>query len=386
MNGLKYIMQLEGATTVDVAKKMKVNRSLISVWQTGRRLIPDDRISKLAGIFPQYPAYYFNKELSEEDMIAIRDIKIGKKKVVSPIKDERLDRVENIIQEQLSEYSKVLSDAAAIMQIGDIATLLKNSNNISDKQILTLFLSVVSSSQQSYLHDYKILNQLEQLKKDAKESDKEDYKLSVIGVTMSALAVAFGFDDDVTSLAVPNSIQAILPSQAIEKDFNYSIKLITEWRDRIVAVLKDIIDYCDKEQSRIDKLNEELRRSKMIIEFLRDVIKHTEDFGGRIWDDYTVTREHSNSDYCEITTRGSELFDNVGALLISNKSQDCCITCIMIDTTKNEIETVAYIDDEENMIEEDVAQNVYKYIRDNQLDEYHQLCRGIVESSFVSGE
>ena len=379
MNGLKYIMQLEGATTVDVAKKMKVNRSLISVWQTGRRFIPDDRVSELAGIFPQYPAYYFNKELSEEDMIAIRDIKIGKKK--APIKDERLERVENIIQEQLSEYSKVLSDAAAIMQIGDITTLLKNSNSISDKQILTLFLSVVSSSQQSYLHDYKILNQLEQLKKDAKESDKEDYKLSVIGVTMSALAVAFGLDDDLSALAVPNSIRGILPLEAVEKDFN--IKRFSEWREKITAVLKDIIDYCDEAQLRIDKLNEELRRSKMIIEFLRDVIENSGVPGNYMRHEYSTTREHSDSD-CEIDTMGSELWDKVAELLISDKAQ--CVSRFIIDANKFEIKTICYINNEDDMIEEDVAQTVYKYIQDNQLDEYHQLCRGIVESSFVCVE
>ena len=258
MNGLKYIMQLEGATTVDVAKKLKVNRSLISIWQTGKRHIPDDRVTELASIFPKYPAYYYNRELSNEDMIALRDIKVGKKKAVSTTKDARLDKVERIIQEQLAECSKVLSDAAAILQIGAVTSLLNNPNNISDKQILTLFLSVISSSQQSYLHDYKILNQLEQLKRNATAHDKEDFKLFVIDVALSALAVAFGIEDDVTEIAVPNSLRTLLPNETIERDKN--VNLFNEWRNRILEVLKDIIDYCDNEQRKTDKLNERLNR------------------------------------------------------------------------------------------------------------------------------
>lgn len=257
MNGLRYIMQLEELTTAEVAKKMKVNRSLISVWQTGRRIIPNNRISELAGIFPKYPAYYFNKELTTEDMAAIREIKISGKAMETPRKDERMSKVESLIKEQIVEHGRVLSDVAEIMKLGDYTALLKSSDNISDKQMLTLLFSVVGASQKSYIHDYAILNQLEKLKRNAEKHGIEDFKLSLIGVAMSALAVAFGFDDDVSALAVPQNLRAILPAEAIEKDPN--IKLFSEWRDRILAVFKDIIDYCDSKQRRIDKLNEELK-------------------------------------------------------------------------------------------------------------------------------
>jgi len=254
VNGLRYIMQLEGLTTIDVAKRLKVNRSLISVWQTGKRDIPDSRIGDLAGVFPKYPAYYFNKELTDEDMAAIRDIKISGK----PVHDDRLNRAESILNEQLGEQGQVLSDVANILKIGEYTALLNNANNINDKEMLTLLFSVVSSSQQGYLHDYRILNKLEQLKRDAALHGKEDFKLSLIGVVMSALAVAFGFDDDVTALAVPRSLRTMLSDEAIERDPN--VKLFGEWRDRIVAVFRDIIEYCDKEQRIIDEKNANLKK------------------------------------------------------------------------------------------------------------------------------
>ena len=254
MNGLRYIMQLEGLTTIDVAKKLKVNRSLISVWQTGKRDIPDSRIGDLAGIFPKYPAYYFNKELTDEDMAAIRDIKISGRTV----RDERLNRMESIINEQLGEQGQVLSDVANILKIGEYTALLNNANNINDKEMLTLLFSAVSSSQQGYLHDYRILNNLEKLKRNAASHGKEDFKLSLIGVAMSALAVAFEFDDDVTALAVPHSLRTMLPDEALERDPN--VRLFSEWRDRILAVFTDIINYCDKIQRDIDEKNANLKK------------------------------------------------------------------------------------------------------------------------------
>lgn len=256
MNGLRYIMQLEGLTTIDVAKRLKVNRSLISVWQTGKRDIPDSRIGDLAGVFPKYPAYYFNKELTDEDMAAIRDIKISGK----PVHDERLNKVESIIHEQLDEQGQVLSDVANILKIGEYNTLLNNASNINDKEMLTLLFSVVSSSQQGYLHDYRILNDLEKLKRNAALHGKEDFKLSLVGVAMSALAVAFGFDDDVTALAVPHSLRTMLPDEAIERDPN--VRLFSEWRDRILAVFTDIINYCDKVQRDLDEKNANLKKGK----------------------------------------------------------------------------------------------------------------------------
>ncbi|WP_294411269.1 helix-turn-helix transcriptional regulator [uncultured Ruminococcus sp.] len=260
MIGLRYIMQLEGLYTADVADRLGVNRALISQWQTGKRLIPNKRISELASIFPKYPAYYLTKELTDEDMKDLRQIKGSGKVVTSKSKDERLNKVESIIKEQLAENSKVLSDVAEIMQIGDITSLIKNSSSISDKQLLTSFFSLLSYSQQSYLHDYIILNKLELLKRNADVHGIKKIKFSVISVAMSALAVAFGFDDDISALAVPNSLWASLPPETMENIPN--IKQYSEWRDRLVAVLKDIIDYCEGMQSQINKPNAQLQERK----------------------------------------------------------------------------------------------------------------------------
>lgn len=248
MNGLRYIMQLEGLTTSDVAKRLNVNRSLISIWQTSKRDIPDSRIGELAGIFPKYPAYYYNKELTTEDMAAIREIKISGKAIETPRKDKRMSKVESLIKDQIVEQGRVLSDVAEVMQLGDYTALLKSLDNISDKQVLALLFAVVGASQKSYIHDYAILNQLEKLKRNAEKHGKEDFKLSLIGVAMSALAVSFGFDDDVSALAVPQNLREILPAEALERDTG--IKLFGEWRDKIVAVFKDIIDYCDDRQKK----------------------------------------------------------------------------------------------------------------------------------------
>ena len=275
MNGLKYIMKLENMTTLEVAQRLKVNRSLISVWQTGRRKIPDNRINELIGIFPKYPAYYFNKDLTNEDMAIIRDIKINKKAVIKPQKDNRLNRAKSIVQEQINEYGRLLSDIAEILKIGDFSSILNNANYLSDKQMLTLFLTVVSSSQQRYLHDYHILNKLEYMKRNAEAHNIEDFKLCLIGVAMSALAAAYGIEDDVTTLSIPDKVRTMLPNEALNNDSD--IKLFSEWKDRIVAVLKDIIDYCNERQKIINEMNEKLRRANMIIELLEDIIKEIPD-------------------------------------------------------------------------------------------------------------
>ena len=58
---------------------------------------------------------------------------------------------------------------------------------------------------------------------------------------------------------------------------NSDIELFSEWKDRIVAVLKDIIDYCNERQKIINEMNEKLRRANMIIELLEDIIKEIPD-------------------------------------------------------------------------------------------------------------
>lgn len=390
MNGLKYIMLLEDFSTADVAKRLKVNRSLISIWQTGRRPIPDSRIRDLAGVFPKYPAYYFNKELTNDDMVYLQNLKSGSKSVVQPQRDQRMSQVESIIQEQMHEQGQVLTEVAEILKVENYASLLKNANNMGDKQILSLLFTVIGVTQQSYLHDYRIINKLEQLKRRAEANGEEDLKLSLIGIAMSALAVSFGFEDDVAALAAPNSLRAILPPEAVEIDPN--VKRFTEWRDRISSVFKEIIDCCDNEQRKVNEMNERLRKGKMIIEFLEDIIKDTPErkrveehnsHSNNLWhSSYDVTRENDISD-CEIITQGSDLFENVGKLLISDRSEECTIMSITIKPRTNEISCIGYINGDEEYIEEDVSQNVFNYLTPTQVEEYHKLCNEIIESAMI---
>jgi transcriptional regulator with XRE-family HTH domain len=250
-------MQLEGFTTEDVAKKLKVNRSLISIWQTGRRVIPESRINELVAIFPKYPVYYYNRDLTDDDMAALRNIKVNGKVIAQPTRDERLNRVENVINEMLNEQSKVLSDVADILKINDYASLMKKADTFSDKQILNVLFAVIGSEQERYLHDYRILNGLERQRRNMPAHGGGRFRYILIGIAMSALAVAFGLEDDVASLTDTHSLRSIVPAEMIDNDlgFNNNIKLFNEWRDKIIALFNEIIDCCDNIENELNESN-----------------------------------------------------------------------------------------------------------------------------------
>ena len=97
---------------------------------------------------------------------------------------------------------------------------------------------------------------------------------------------------------------------------------------------------------------------------------------------YDVIREHKDTE-CVISSQRSDLFDNVGKLIISDKSEECHIFNITIDNLKSEISCIEYINSDENLIREDVAESVYRYLSSEQKDKYHKLCKKIVESAYL---
>lgn len=252
MNGLKYIMQLEGLTTSDVAKRLKVNRSLISMWATSRREIPDDRLNQLAAVFPKYPVYYYNKELNNDDIETLNEINENGRLLAAPPPDEKINRVESVINNILDEQSRILSDIAEILKIDDYAKIMKNAKNIGDKQVIDILFSIMGSSRERYLHDYRILNKLERMRRIPDNTGC--FKYFLVGIAMSALAAAFGIEDDVASLADTHTIRAIIPSEMIENniEMHTNIKLFNEWRDKIIAVFNEVIEGCNNREKELE--------------------------------------------------------------------------------------------------------------------------------------
>lgn len=392
MNGLRYIMQLEGLTTSDVAKKLKVNRSLISIWQTGRREIPEERLNQFAAVFPKYPVYYYNKELTIDDMETLREIKLNGRLIAAPPRDERMNRVESVINNILDEQSKVLSEVAEILKMSDYAQIMKNAKNIGDKQMIEILFSVTGSERERYLHDYRILNKLERMRRTANDTDY--FKYFLVGIAMSALAAAFGIEDDVASLTDTRSMRAIIPSEMIENSLGIhtNIELFNKWRDKITSVFNEVIEECNDREKELEANAEKKRKCKMIIEFLNDVIEDTPErkdieeinarFNKTLHSKYDVSREHKDAD-CQITTTGSSVFESVGKFLISDKSEECCITDIIIDAHNKGISLVCYINGDEKMIEENVSQKIYEYLLSEKTEEYHKLCEKIIDSALI---
>ncbi|MCY9593988.1 hypothetical protein PC41400_14655 [Paenibacillus chitinolyticus] len=71
MNGLRLACNLYGKTYSDIANSIGINRANISIWlKTG--VIPEKRISQLKKMFPEFTYEDFFKELSEDEIIAIK--------------------------------------------------------------------------------------------------------------------------------------------------------------------------------------------------------------------------------------------------------------------------------------------------------------------------
>lgn len=252
MKGLRYIMQLEGCNSAELAERLNVSQPLISLWLKGDRAIPNKRLNDLAIVFPKYPVYYFERELSDEDMQTLRNIKIGGATIKQ---DSRMSKVKNVIDEQLDEQAKVLRDVANILNIAELEKALQAAQNISDKDLLMLLFAVIGADQKLYIHDYGILNKLEQKRKES----PNDCRLPLISIALSALAEIFSFDDDVTELAVSKSIRVSVEVD-VEQDPN--VRRYTHYKSLIIAVFKQICGEFEERQRIIDKKNQELKKRK----------------------------------------------------------------------------------------------------------------------------
>lgn len=243
LKGLKYIMQLEGCSSAELADRLNVSQPLISLWLKGSRVIPNRRLNDLALVFPKYPVYYFERELSDEDMQTLRNIKISGATNKS---DSRMSRVQNVINEQLNEQAKVLGDVASILNVAEFKKTLDTAKTLSDKELIMFLFAIVGADQRLYIHDYDILNKLERMRKES----PGDCRMPLISIALSALAEVFGIEDDVSELALPKSLRA---SVAIDVDKDPNVRLYAEYRNMIMAVFRKIIGAFEERQRIVDE-------------------------------------------------------------------------------------------------------------------------------------
>lgn len=250
LKGLKYIMQLEGCSSAELAERLNVSQPLISLWLKGSRAIPNKRLNDLALVFPKYPVYYFERELSNDDMKKLRNIKTSG---ATNKPDSRMSRVQNVINEQLNEQAKVLGDVASILNVAEFKKTLDTAKTLSDKDLIMFLFAIVGADQRLYIHDYEILNKLERMRKES----PGDCRMPLISIALSALAEVFGYNDDISELAIPKSLRESI-SVDLERDPN--VRLYSEYRNMIMAVFREIIGAFEERQRIIDEKNEMLRR------------------------------------------------------------------------------------------------------------------------------
>jgi transcriptional regulator with XRE-family HTH domain len=72
--GLEIVLKVFGMSSMELARKLNINRANISMWFSGKRKIPSDRIVELSAIFKGIPSEYFQKELRKSEELEVQMI------------------------------------------------------------------------------------------------------------------------------------------------------------------------------------------------------------------------------------------------------------------------------------------------------------------------
>ena len=147
MIGLTYIMKLENITAKELATRLGVTASTISQWESKKRPIPKERRVQLSQIFPMYPEYYYEIEISERDAIMLQNAqiinsieKLRSKDDFESIKKRRIlaNKRENNIQllQQKTITDKIESTLQKTYELSFDDSLLVRKNLIADFSIL----------------------------------------------------------------------------------------------------------------------------------------------------------------------------------------------------------------------------------------------------------
>lgn len=128
MIGLEYIRKLNKDTCESLAEKICVTNPLVSQWESGKKPIPQKRISEIATLYNVKPEY-IAKELTKLDklhldyMFSDIDKKILRKKIVI---EEVLERI-TVDLLKLDEISELNILVSAVSKTDDTEQTFKKS-------------------------------------------------------------------------------------------------------------------------------------------------------------------------------------------------------------------------------------------------------------------
>lgn len=131
MIGLRYIMELEGITTKELAEFLEVSSQAINQWEKKQRAIPKERLDKLRQRFPFYPVLYFSKEIDEREAIMLQNAKIKHDLELLKGKDDfQSVRARRILVQKRDENERHLEQQVTINKVKSVleksAELRKN--------------------------------------------------------------------------------------------------------------------------------------------------------------------------------------------------------------------------------------------------------------------
>ena len=116
MLGLEYIRKLYGDTTITLADKLGITKSLISQWENGKKPIPKKRIEELSKLY-NVSGEYFSKELTSLEQVKIM-------KNINGIQDD-----EDIYKEQIVEdMRKIMNENPAMVSFMEYLVLYLQDN------------------------------------------------------------------------------------------------------------------------------------------------------------------------------------------------------------------------------------------------------------------
>lgn len=74
MIGLEVVLKVYGISSIELAKKLNINRANVSMWLSKKRKIPSERVEELSTIFNGIPTEYLQKELTKSEELEIQII------------------------------------------------------------------------------------------------------------------------------------------------------------------------------------------------------------------------------------------------------------------------------------------------------------------------
>lgn len=156
MNGLSFILNVYGLEAKDLAQKLGVSKTGVSLWVNGKRNIPQTRLEQISAMFKSIPIKYFQKELLKSEELEIQMIYLNQKDTTEIAEVPVLDENGNIIAWHVESYSAnagmidILDNKQAIAVITEKVEELV-ADDEEAKRLIHDFLNILEKGKRNHI-------------------------------------------------------------------------------------------------------------------------------------------------------------------------------------------------------------------------------------------